>query len=284
MLPLLPNKAYSPADIPILKDIIQLFPSIYDIVAATQAFNPFKIWLMVVFISAISFAGYISIKLIGEKKGIGLTGAVGGLISSTAVTSSLSVSSKKSKVVTAFVFGVIIAWAVMFFRVLFVTLVLNKEVFMSAIISIGMMSLASAGCAVYLYINRTTKGKKTTKAVAFESPFALRPALKFGAFFGLVLFMAKLLQGLFGSSGIYIASILSGLADVDAITISMATLNSSGEITTTVAVTGITLAVVSNTIVKGGIAYLFGGKEFAKKVLICMGIILVVGLVAVFII
>ncbi len=282
VLPLLPNKAYSPLDIPVLSDIISLFPSVYGILSETQVFNPFKIWLMVVFICALSTIGYILIKVIGAKKGIGLTGAIGGLVSSTAVTSTLSESSKKSKLVYTFAFGVIVAWTIMFFRVLFVTSVLNKEVFFSSVFTLGLMTLTSAGCAVYLYYQRTPQGRKTETAVAFESPFALLPALKFGLFFGFVLFLAKLLQALFGSSGIYIASILSGLADVDAITISMATLASTGEISTSVAVTGITLAVASNTIVKTAIAYLFGGKEFAKKVVICSAIILAVGLLAIF--
>jgi uncharacterized membrane protein (DUF4010 family) len=282
LLPLLPNTAYAPTDIAVLRDVLALLPThVYDVLAATQAFNPFKIWLMVVLICAISFIGYIAIKLIGAKKGIGLTGAIGGLVSSTAVTSSLSLSSKKSKVVNAFVFGVIIAWTIMFFRVLLVTSILNKEVFFASFISIGLMAVVSAMCAAYLYMHRSSKGKKTAKAVAFKSPFALGPALKFGGFFGLVLFGAKLLQGLFGSSGIYIASVLSGLADVDAITISMATLASSGEVSVNVAVTAITLAVASNTVVKAGIAYMFGGKEFAQKVLVCTGIVLSVGLLAI---
>ncbi len=284
LLPLLPNKTYAPTDIPYVKDLLMFFPSrVYDVLAASQAFNPLKIWLMVVFICGISFVGYISIKIIGAKKGIGLTGAIGGLVSSTAVTSSLSLSSKKSKVVNAFVFGVVIAWTIMFFRVLFVTLVLNKQVFVSSIVSIGFMGFVSACCSVWLYWHKTGKVKQEAKAVAFKSPFAIAPALKFGVFFAFILLMAKLLQGLYGSSGIYIASVLSGLADVDAITISMATIASAGEITTTVAVTAIVLAVVSNTLVKAGIAYIFGGREFAKKVLICAGIIIAAGFVTVFI-
>lgn len=281
ILPLLPNKGYSPVDVPVFREIISLFPSIYNILAETQVFNPYKIWLMVVFICALSTIGYVLIKVIGTRKGIGLTGAIGGLVSSTAITSTLSESSKKSKLAYTFVFGVIVAWTIMFIRVLFVTSILSKEVFFSLVFTIGMMTLASAGCAFYLYRHRSTQGKKTETTIVFESPFALLPALKFGALFGFVLFFAKLLQALLGSSGVYIASTLAGLADVDAITISMATLASNGEISTSVAVTGITLAVASNTLAKAGIAYFFGGKEFAKKVLICTGIILAVGLFAI---
>ena len=281
VLPLLPNIAYSPTDIPIIRDMISFFPAVYDLLAATQVFNPFKIWLMVVFICALSTVGYILIKIIGAKKGIGLTGAIGGLVSSTAVTSALSESSKKSKWHYTFAFGVIIAWTVMFFRVLFVTSVLNKEVFSSLFVTLGLMAFASASCAVYLSYQQTPQGKKPKTVVAFNSPFAMLPALKIGFFFVFVLFISKLLQALFGNSGIYFASVLTGFADVDAITISMVTLASTGEVSLSIAVTAITLAVASNTIAKAGIAYLFGGKEFAKKIFICTGIILAVGLLSV---
>ncbi len=281
VLPLLPNKVYSPLDIPLLNDIVSLFPSVQTILAGTQVFNPFKIWLIVVFICALSTIGYILIKIIGARKGIGLTGAIGGLVSSTAVTSALSESSKKSKWHYTFAFGVIIAWTIMFSRVIFVTMVLNKEVFFSTFLTLGLMALASAICTIYLYYQRTPSGKKTETTVAFKSPFAFFPALKVGGFFVLVLFISKLLQALLGSSGLYFASVLAGLADVDAITISMVTLASTGEVTTSVAVTSITLAVASNTVVKAGIAYLFGAKEFGRIVLACAGVILTVGMIAI---
>lgn len=280
ILPLLPNTAYSPTDIPILKDLISLFPSVQEVLAATQIFNPFKIWLLIVFICAISTVGYVLIRMLGTKRGIGLTGAVGGLVSSTAVTSSLAESSKKSKLVYTFVFGVIIAWSVMFVRVLLFELVLNKEIFVKSIITLGVMTVVSLICAIYLYNKRTPQGKKKETAVAFKSPFALLPALKLGAFVVGILFSAKLLQAFFGSSGIYVASILAGLADVDAITVTIITLASAGETTTDVAVTGITLAVISNTISKAGIAFLFGNKEFGLTILKYTGIILGIGLLA----
>lgn len=280
VLPLLPNKAYSPTDIPVINDIIQLFPSVYDLLSVTQIFNPFKIWLLVVFICAISSVGYLLIKTLGIKGGIGLTGAVGGLVSSTAVTSSLAESSKKGKLVYSFAFGVIIAWTIMFIRVLFVTLVLNKEVFISSLSTIGVMTLASAGCAIHLYFQRTPQGKKAETAVAFESPFALIPALKLGAVFVIILFLTKLLQALLGSPGIYVTSILAGAADVDAVTITLVTLASIGEIHTGVAVAGVVLAVLSNTIIKAAIAYAFGGREFAKNILKYTAVIIAAGILS----
>lgn len=282
ILPILPNKAYSPVDVPLLKEIIAMSPQLFNILQQTQIFNPFKIWLIIVFICALSTVGYILIKVLGVRKGIGITGAIGGLVSSTAVTNTMSEISKKSKWYYTFAFSVIIAWTIMFFRVLFIILVLNKDIFSLSLIPIGLMTLASICCAIFLYFKRTPQGKKQEHAVGFSSPFALAPALKFGLFFIGVLFIAKILQALFGSAGIYVASIFIGLADVDPIAISLATLASAEEITSSIAVVGITLAVISNTIVKCSIAFLFGGKEFAKYILYCTGIILATGLISLF--
>lgn len=221
-------------------------------------------------------------KTIGAKKGIGLTGAIGGLVSSTAVTSSLTSHSKKSKCYNTFAFGVLVAWTVMFFRVLFITLVLNKEVFLSILLPIGVMGITSVLCFLVLYLQRTPQGKKTDSTIKFKSPFALLPALKLTAFFVGILVISKIMQSLLGQTGIYISSVVAGLTDVDAITMSMVTLSSSQEITVSVAVTAITLAVVSNTIVKTGIAYLFGGKEFAKRIAIASACILTAGLITLF--
>jgi uncharacterized membrane protein (DUF4010 family) len=283
VLPLLPNKGYTLLDIPVLHEIIESFPSVALILAQIDVLNPFKIWLMVVFIAGISFVGYILIKTVGAKAGLGLTGFMGGLISSTAVTSSLAIESKRAKkIVNVFVFGTIIASCTMYFRVLFEVLVLNKSLLKHLIVPIGLMAVVGLGYCLYLYLQKK-KTTKNTKHFEFNSPFALGPALKFGLFFGFVLYIAKLFQILFGDTGIYIASLVSGLADVDAITITMASLANTGDVTSVVAVSAITIAVCSNTVVKGGIAYLFGAKEFGMIIMKVFGAMLAVALIAILI-
>ncbi len=108
-------------------------------------------------------------------------------------------------------------------------------------------------------------------------PFSIIPALKFGLFFALVLIAAKAANMWFGESGIYATSIFSGLADVDAITLTMATLAKEGAIDTNIAVTAIILAAMSNTVVKFGIAYLFGSRRFGKWIGLIFGAMIVVG-------
>tara|TARA_Y100000034_G_C6868015_1_gene395832 strand:+ start:358 stop:1617 length:1260 start_codon:yes stop_codon:yes gene_type:complete len=258
ILPFLPNKAYGPLSI----------------------LNPYLIWLMVVFISAISFFGYILVKIFGAKRGISITGLVGGLVSSTAVTMTFANKSKKvSKLFTnAFSLAIIIASSTMFLRILFEILVVNRALLSTLIIPLGLMTLTGAGFSYYYY--KIKKEEKSEK-LELKSPFTLNPAIKFGLFFAFILFISKAAQIYLGSAGIYLTSLLSGLADVDAITLSMANLAANNTITEKVATSAITLAALSNTFVKGGIVYFAGSKELRKKIIISFGSILIVGLLSI---
>jgi len=126
--------------------------------------------------------------------------------------------------------------------------------------------------------------KENKKEMKLNQPFALVPAIKFGFFFLFIIFLSKLLQILVGSTGLYLASIISGFADVDAITLTMSSLSKMGDITNQVAVISIVLAAASNTLIKGGMAWYLGERKFALHVLIIFFLILLFGLGAVFLI
>ncbi|MFA6888452.1 MAG: DUF4010 domain-containing protein [Candidatus Woesearchaeota archaeon] len=279
VLPLLPDKSYSLIDIPYTENLFQMFPKFFYFLQHAQIFNPFKIWLLVVFICALSSIGYLLIKTIGPKKGIGITGAIGGIVSSTAVTSTFSTLSKKVKTYNTFAFGVIIAWTVMLIRTLFIILILNKTLFSSVFNVISLMIFTAACCATYFYLQRTQKGKKTETSLVLTSPFALIPALKLTLFFVVFLFLSKLLQYWLGSTGIYVACVLAAFTATDATIISVVTLFSAGEISLSVAVTGVILTIMSDAIGKIGITYFFGEKHFARLVAIAAIIILTVAVI-----
>jgi len=126
ILPFLPNKNYTLLDIPLINSLISS-PKTIEFLSQIDAFNPFKIWLMVVFISGLSFLGYILVKSIGINKGIGVTSFLGGLVSSTAVTASLSEKSKEKKIIKPFAFGIVLASSIMFIRVIIEIAVVNKN-------------------------------------------------------------------------------------------------------------------------------------------------------------
>lgn len=280
VLPFLPNVNYSLMDIPLLNKLIEV-TSIFPVELAKQldVFNPFKVWLLVVFISGISFVGYILIRIIGTDKGLGVTGVLGGIASSTALTSSISLESrKKSKIVIPFVMAVIVGCSTMFIRVLVEILVVNPNLLKST--AIPMLTMGISG---FVFSFVLWKMIKTTKVeeMQFNSPFTLGPALKFGLLFLFVLVISKLGSIAFGAKGVYLAAFIAGLADIDAITLSMATIAAAGGISSYVAAFAITIAAITNTAVKAGITYLFGGEEFRKRTVIIFAFIILLGLLSV---
>jgi uncharacterized membrane protein (DUF4010 family) len=281
ILPFLPNVNYSLADFPFLRDLLLQFPYFsLEILQQLDVFNPYKIWLMVVFISGIAYVGYILMKILGQK-GIFLTGFLGGLISSTATTSSFSIESKRVPTYAkTLAVGTTIACSTMFFRIIFEVVVINKNLLPSLFVPLVLM-----GCIGFIgaYIMYKKIVFNSFKKLKVSSPFAILPALEFAGFFVLVIFLSKLFSIILGSKGIYILSFFSGLTDVDAMTISLANLAKSGALSNHVASWGIIIAAISNTLVKAGIAYSLGTREYGKLILILFGIIIFSGLLIVFI-
>jgi len=180
VLPILPNRAYGPATL--------------------QVLNPYKIWLMVVFISGISFLGYVLIKVVGARRGIGLIGLLGGLASSTAVTLSLSHRSREnSRLSRSFALAILLAWVVMFVRVLFVVLALDPELAASLVLPMGISAGIGAVYCAYLYY---LSASPEAESVEFSNPFQLGPAIRFGAIYGAVLLVSRAAQVYFGDLGI----------------------------------------------------------------------------------
>jgi uncharacterized membrane protein (DUF4010 family) len=258
VLPVLPNQSFGRPPLDVL--------------------NPYKIWLMVVFISGISFLGYVLVKVVGSRQGIGLTGLLGGLASSTAVTLSFSErSQKETELAKPFALAITVAWTVMFSRVVVEVATLNV-----ALLKVFWMPMAASAavglvyCA-YLYFSQHTDEEG---GVDFSNPFELGPAVKFGLVYALILLLSKAAQMYLPTAGVYLASVVAGLADVDAITLSMAELSNTGGLDLSTAARAIVLAAMSNTVVKGGIVLSSGSSALRKALLPGFGAMLVVGTVA----
>ncbi len=256
ILPVLPNQSFWPAPFDVL--------------------NPYKIWLMVVLISGISFLGYILIKIVGSKQGIGLTGLLGGLVSSTAVTLSFSQRSQENdQLAKPYALAITIGWTVMFARVLVevgATNVPLLRVVWIPIVSAGVMGL---GYCIYLYF---APHAADGGDVPVSNPFELGPAITFGLLYGFILLVARTAQFYFGNTGVYISSILSGLADVDAITLSMAELSNQGTLESLTAARAIVFATMSNTVVKGGIVLSSGSAVLRRVMLPGFALMLLTGI------
>ncbi|MCD6585165.1 MAG: MgtC/SapB family protein, partial [Desulfobacteraceae bacterium] len=249
VLPLLPNRALDPYG----------------------AFNPYKVMFLVILISGISFVGYFLTKFLGAERGLGLTGLFGGLTSSTAVTAAMATQAKQAPgLATACAFATIIANATMFGRVLVVVAILDWTLMTHLAWSIGTMTVVATIAVIFLWFrskqNQDNKKCDAHGEVSLKNPFSLGPAIKFALFFVLILFVAKIAKIYLGDKGLYLASLVSGLADVDAITLSIAEQTKAVALPHAVGAVGITIAVVANSIVKSGIAVYSGGWRFGSLV------------------
>jgi uncharacterized membrane protein (DUF4010 family) len=256
ILPLLPDQGYGPY----------------------QVLNPREIWLMVIFISGINFTGYVLSKVLEARRGILLTGLVGGLASSTAVTLGFSQRSREEpRLARAFILGITAASMLMFGRMWFEALAINAELARALILPLALPLIVGIVWAAYLYFAErpTEKGE-----VHFNNPFQLKSAIQFGLFFAGVLLLAEWMQNTMGSAGVYLSSVASGLTDVDAITLSMARLSEAGEIATNVAARAVMLAAVSNTVVKGGMVLALGAAAMRRYTLVIFGSLIGAALLA----
>jgi len=244
-----------------------------------NSLNPFIIWLSIVFVLTISFVGYILMKVLGAKRGLGLTGLFGGLASSTAVSVSMAEKSKENKrILYSAAFATIVASSVMFFRGVIIAFLFNSSVAIQLILPFTLLGVLGL---VLSYFTWKKNSRESTK-LEIGSPLALKPALQFGIFFTIILFVTNIVRTYVGETGIYVIAIVAGLMDLDAINISLSTLAISS-LSPIVAVRGIILAALSNTVSKGFLVKWLGNKQMAKEVAKTFSVLIAVGLAILFV-
>lgn len=228
-------------------------------------FNPYKIWLMVVLIAGISFAGYIAVRVLGTDRGIVFTGLIGGLVSSTAVA--LSLSKKASAVPSAsgkIAVGIMLASTVMIVRATLLVSLFNANLLADMWFAFAATFVVAAGVVVYYFFKNKTEDFKGVE-IEYKNPFDLKEAMILGLSFGAIVALVKLSKEYVGNSGIYVVSILSGITDVDAIILSLSQVAGNG-LEFSVAAFGIMAAVSSNSASKFMICFFAGSKELVKTV------------------
>ncbi len=245
ILPLLPDRAYGPFEV----------------------LNPFQIGVLMVLISALSFAAYVAIRLLGARRGLGVTGLVGGLVSSTAVTLSRAGRAReRPQICDSAALAVMLASTVMFARVLVIVMLVNPA--LRGHVALPMVAGMGGGVLASLYLwLRSGRAVTREETVALSNPFELGAALKFALAFAVILVGAKAATIFFGSAGTYAAGLLAGLTDVDAITLTVAKLAADGGVPAHVAATTIFLGTASNTLAKGVMGAVVGGWPFGRRVL-----------------
>jgi len=210
--------------------------------------------------------GYVSMRFWGARQGIAVAGFLGGLASSTATTFGLSRDARDAQPSLAryFALGIVIASTIMFARVLFLTSVIYPALGWALALPIAVPTLLGVGMALVLW--RKKEGQAEAK-LQVKNPMELGQAIQFALLFAVVLLVSRAAHHYFGSAGVYLASALAGLTDVDAITVSAARLALDRVVSNNTANASILLASATNTLVKGSIALAIGGRPFRKVII-----------------
>nr|MBO2509063.1 hypothetical protein [Gammaproteobacteria bacterium] len=243
LLPALPNQGYGP----------------------WQVFNPYVTWWMVVLIAGLGFAAYMAIRLVGTHHGLLITALLGGIVSSTAMTLTLARLREQHGLQPLLAAGLLATSALMFPRVLLEVGVVNPALLGALAWPLGTATLVYAAGALFHW-RRARAAPAPDAEAPLKNPFELGPALRFALLLTLILFLVEAARRHLGDAGVYLVALLSGLSDVDAITLSLAR-GAQGELAAPVATLGIFLAVLSNSLVKALLIALVGGRGLLLRTL-----------------
>lgn len=232
-----------------------------------EVLNPYQVWWMVVLISGLSLAGYAALRIVGQRRGALLTGLFGGIASSTATTLAFSRHGRADPALIGMAAMVILLanWMVM------IRLGIEVAVVAPAMLEPMLFILGGGALAglVGLYFTawRQIDGRPDAPRLEVKNPTEIRTALTFGLLYALVLFASAWLSDLVGSGGVYAVALVSGLTDVDAVTLSSLRLHGLGTLTTQQTATAILIALLANILFKAGLTLSIGGYGLARRAL-----------------
>ncbi len=258
ILPVLPDRTYGP----------------YDVL------NPRQVWWMVVLIVGLNLAGYASFRLFGAHAGTALAGILGGVVSSTATTISYArqTATEKSREAVA-VLVVWIASGVVFVRVMLEISAVAPAFLPTAAGPLSVMLGVFLALTLLRWRSGTSPGEIPLEP---GNPSELKPAILFGALYAAVLLAVAAAEDFLGETGLYAAAALSGLTDVDAITLSTSRLVSTGRIDPSTGWRLILLGSLSNLVFKLGMAATLGSRGFARRLGTLVAVAMAVGVVVLF--
>jgi len=258
VLPLLPNRTIDPLEV----------------------LNPYKLWLLVILISAISLVGYIAVRVLGTRRGTALTGVFGGLVSSTAVTlafarQSMQRSARKGGL-DVLAAGILLAWVVMPIRILVEIAVVYAPLLPRLAAPLAAMGIVTVGLAFWLLRRGAGEQAPGESEVKLSNPFSLTAAFKFALLFTLVLVVVGLVERYLPTQGLYVVAAMAGLTDVDAITLTLAGRARDTQ-DATIATSGIMIAAFANTLTKAGLVAALGAAPLRLLLLTSAGAIILAG-------
>lgn len=222
-----------------------------------EALNPRTIGTIVLLIAGISYIGYFAMRIVGSRVGLLATAVIGGLVSSTAVTLAYARIARKEQDNLALLgAGISLAAGIMAVRLLIEIGIVNPALVPLLIIPVGLLAIVPLIAAVTIAI-RTTQNISSAE-VKLKNPVELGAALGFAAVLSVLFVLVRAAQTFLGNTGIYILSAISGIADVDTVSLSLAQATREN-LSLEIAATGILIAAMVNTLFKALLATFIGG-------------------------
>jgi uncharacterized membrane protein (DUF4010 family) len=251
VLPVLPNETFGPLDV----------------------LNPYRIWLMVVLVVGISLAGFVAFRVLGKTHGTLVAGLVGGMISSTATTVSYARRARDSKEIEGAACAILLlATLVMFGRVIAEIRLVAPGHAAEIATPVAIMAAVTMACAAMALWGH---GKDGGEMPEQGNPTELRSALLFGGLYAVMLLLVAAAKEYFGDAGIYAVAGISGLTDMDAITLTAGRLAERGRLEPDSAWRAVVLASMSNMVFKTGIVWSLGGARLARRLAMWFGVLMV---------
>jgi uncharacterized membrane protein (DUF4010 family) len=249
ILPLVPNRFMGPFD----------------------ALNPFQVWLMVVFVAGVGLVGYTALRMLGPQ-GLAPTGLVGGLVSSTAVTLGFARMARKTPDLSAaLASGVLAASGLMYVRVAIWTFALAPALARRLVVPLILLFVLVEGAAAVSWW-QTTRRHKVDPDLEIKNPVTVTSALQFGVLYAAVIVVAKGLVERLEEASLSIVGVVSGINDVDAITLATSNMVREDVVSSGAAAKAVLAAVTVNTLVKAGLATFIGGRRLAVRVASVLGV------------
>jgi uncharacterized membrane protein (DUF4010 family) len=241
--------------------------------------KPRELWLLVLFFTGLSFVGYFARRVLGAKRGYTVAGLLAGMVSSTNATFTFARMSRQDANLSApLAVGTVAACTMLFPRVLAATFVLNHRVavallpYLAAPFLLGLVAIA-----LWWRVN-----PQATPRTTVSNPLQIVPALQMAVTFQVVLFGVTLVRRWFGNTGLIASGAVLGVADVDALTISM-TKNVAAGVDAHVAAQAIAVGILVNCVMKTVLALAFGTRTFSRwagPAIAGMGVAIAVAIVA----
>ena len=233
------------------------------------AFNPYSTWLMVVIISGLGFAGYAAIRVLGARSGILLTGLFGGLASSTACTLAFSRRSRESPALSEhYALAVVAACTIMLPRVLLAVGIINPALARGLLAPFALMALPGLCFVGWIWLRRRPS-RRAGDTPALGNPLGLPTAMKFAGLYAVIAFLLRAFRAQGWTEGLLPLSFVSGLTDLDAISLSLA--REGGETPVAAAAVAVTVAAIANTLLKAGLAAAFGSAGLRRRITLVLG-------------